>query len=110
MKKIKKPSRLQAFLYAHIEASPLTQKEIAEAVGYENPNMITILKQGDAKLALDRVVPMAEVLGVDPRHLFALALEAYYGDANARVMMKMFGKDDLLNQPVEPVKTHEPAT
>lgn len=89
--KINKASRLQAYLYSHIEASPLSQKDMAAAVGYANPNMITMLKQGDAKLALDRVPAFAAMLGVDPRHLFALALEAHYGFENANAIMTVLG-------------------
>jgi predicted XRE-type DNA-binding protein len=99
-----KTSRMKAFLNKHISASPMTQREMATALGYVNPNMITILKQGDAKLPLDRVVAMAEVLNVNPKHLFALALEQYYGFDNANAMLTM-----LDQKPLEPVSDDEPA-
>ena len=37
--------------------------------------MITMLKQGDTKLPLDRVAALARALEVDPRRLYLLALD-----------------------------------
>lgn len=37
--------------------------------------MITMLKQGDTKLALDRVVALARALEVDPERLYLLAFD-----------------------------------
>jgi hypothetical protein len=69
--------RLATFLRARLaELAPTkTQKEIAQQAGYTNANMITMLKQGDTKLALDRVAALARALEVDPRRLYLLALD-----------------------------------
>ncbi len=52
-----------------------TQAEIAAATGFPNPNMITMIKQGISKVALDRVPALARVLECDPAFLMRLALE-----------------------------------
>ena len=57
-----------------LELRPRTQIEIATAAGFENPNMISMLKSGATKLPLDRVLAMAAALETDPRRLFILAL------------------------------------
>jgi transcriptional regulator with XRE-family HTH domain len=69
--------RLATFLRARLaELAPTkTQKEIAQQAGYTNANMIIMLKQGDTKLALDRVAALARALEVDPRRLYLLALD-----------------------------------
>lgn len=71
-------SRLAILLEKITSTSSMTQREIADAVGFKNQNMITMIKQGDAKLPLDRVPAMAGALGVDPLMLFNLALEQFY--------------------------------
>jgi transcriptional regulator with XRE-family HTH domain len=85
--KFEKGTKLHEFVAKQLAASSLSQREIAEAVGYKNQNMITMIKQGNSKLALDRVPAMARVLNVDPRHLFRLALEQSYSQQAATDLM-----------------------
>lgn len=65
------------YIDQQISVSPLTQHEIARAVGYDKPNMITMIKQGRIKLPLNRVGPLAKALNVDPVHLLRLTLSEY---------------------------------
>lgn len=66
------------------------QKEIAEQAGYVNPNMITFLKNGNAKLALDRVPDLAAALDVDAKFLWNLAVLQYVNeDAQAAILPLM---------------------
>lgn len=69
--------------------SPRSQKEIAAIVGYKNHNMITMLKQGDSKLALDRVPAMAKALDVDPLDLFKIALTQFYDDKAVALLVSI---------------------
>lgn len=46
-----------------------SQAEIAALAGYVNPNMITMIKQGSSKVALDRVPALAKVLECDAAYL-----------------------------------------
>jgi len=55
-----------------------TQREIAAELGYDKPNMISMLKTGDTKVPLEKIPLLAKALGVDAAHLFRLALEQYW--------------------------------
>ena len=55
-----------------------TQREIAEEVGFNTPNMISMLKNGDLKIPLDKIALLARALDVDPGHLLRLDLEQYW--------------------------------
>jgi hypothetical protein len=43
-----------------------SQLQIASEAGFPNPNMVTMIKNGSSKLALDRVPSMARALECDP--------------------------------------------
>tara|TARA_R110002051_G_scaffold30487_1_gene70519 strand:- start:25767 stop:26174 length:408 start_codon:yes stop_codon:yes gene_type:complete len=63
-----------------------TQREIATQAGFPNPNMLTMIKLGDSKLAIDRVATLANALETDPKNLLRLAL---LQDGN-QTMMRVF--------------------
>ncbi|RTL86128.1 MAG: XRE family transcriptional regulator [Hyphomicrobiales bacterium] len=67
-----------------------SQREIAAEIGYDRPNIISMIKNGDTKLPLDKVPALAKALEVDPKHLFRLALEQHHPDV-ARVAHEIFG-------------------
>jgi transcriptional regulator with XRE-family HTH domain len=50
----------------------LKNKEIAEALGYPKPNVISMLKAGEMNLPLGKVAAAARVLEVDALHLLRL--------------------------------------
>lgn len=66
-----------AYLTEAIDNSPKTQREIAKAIGYINPNIITMFKQGLTKVPLDKVPLLAEALGRSPIELMRIALREY---------------------------------
>ncbi|RUT28235.1 XRE family transcriptional regulator [Arsenicitalea aurantiaca] len=75
-----------------LELKPVkTQAEIAAAAGFTSPNMLAMIKLGDAKLPLDRVPALAKALDVDPARLLQLALEQAVGDTTARALLEVFG-------------------
>ena len=77
-KKVVRPSvSLKTFLSAQIEASDKSQKEIAEAIGYTKPNIITMFKQGLTKVPIVKIGPLAKALGIDPRNLLRIAMHDY---------------------------------
>ena len=51
------------------------QAQIAAEAGFVNANMLSMIKGGSAKLALDRVPALAEALECDAARLFRVALE-----------------------------------
>jgi hypothetical protein len=85
-------SALCKFLTKRINAlaSIKTQREIASEVGYDRPNVISMIKSGETKLPLDKVPALAKALQVDPKHLFRLALDQQHPEA-ARIAHELFG-------------------
>ncbi|MGE3266870.1 helix-turn-helix domain-containing protein [Methylocystis sp.] len=67
-----------------------SQREIAAEVGYDRSNIISMIKNGDTALPLDKVPAFAKALDVDPKHLFRLALEQNHPEI-ARVAHEIFG-------------------
>lgn len=67
-----------------------SQREIAAEVGYDRPNILSMIKTGETKLPLDKVPALAKSLGVDVKHLFRLTLEQHYPEV-ARVAHEIFG-------------------
>lgn len=67
-----------------------SQREIAVEVGYDKPNMISMLKRGEAKVPLDKIPALAKALHVDPAFLFRLAMEQYWPDL-AKAISSIFG-------------------
>ena len=99
----KKPyeqSRLAKFIERRIlELKPKkSQSEIATEAGFPNPNMVTMIKQGASKLALDRVPSMARALDCDPAYLLRLALEQTEGDTAALALVEIFGTPVTANE------------
>ncbi|MCA0921426.1 helix-turn-helix domain-containing protein [Pseudooceanicola nanhaiensis] len=75
-----------------------SQAEIAAEAGFVNPNMITMLKQGSTKLALDRVPSLAKALDTDKAYLMQLALEQAVGGTAAQAIMEAFGEPVTANE------------
>ena len=59
------------------KAGGVGQNEIAQIVGYNTPNMITMVKQGRSTVAPDKVLGFAKALHVDPKHLLRLWFKSY---------------------------------
>lgn len=68
-----------------------TQKEIAREAGFTNANMLSMIKSGDTKLALDRVPDLAKALDSDPKALFMMALEQAGLETTKKAVEDIFG-------------------
>src|SRR5271155_3438289 len=68
-----------------------TQREIAQEAGYEMPNIISMFKRGESRVPLDKIPLLSKALGVDPAHMFRLALEQYWPD-RGDIIAKLFGR------------------
>lgn len=66
-----------AYLARHIDSCKLTQREIAEKLGYQNPNVITMFKKGRSKFPIYSIPKLSELIGLDPASTLRIALEAY---------------------------------
>ena len=75
-----------------------TQSEIAEQAGFVNPNMLTMLKQGSSKVALDRVPALAVALECDPAWLLRLAFQQTVGDTAGKAIMDILGTPVTANE------------
>ena len=75
-----------------------TQAEIAAEAGFTNPNVISMLKSGATKLALDRVPSLARALECDPAYLLLLALEQAEGNTAAVALMEIMGTPVTANE------------
>jgi hypothetical protein len=57
--------------------------DITFELGYTRPNYFLMILNGDTKLPLDKVQPLAKALQVDQKLLFRLALEAHFPSLSA---------------------------
>ena len=55
-----------------------TQRQIAQEIGYEMPNMVSMFKRGEAKVPLDKILLLAKALNADPAYMLRLALRQYW--------------------------------
>lgn len=76
-----------------------TQREIADEIGYDKPNMVSMFKRGEAKVPLDKIPQLAKALGVDAGHLFRLALEQYW-PGEAKLIRDIFGRTATENEEI----------
>lgn len=79
-----------ATLAAAIEASPLTQREIAERAGFNNPNILSMLKSGETRVPLDRIPALAQALDICEKNFLMRAIEEYHPNVY-RVLVDVLG-------------------
>ena len=61
-----------------IDNSDLTQREIADRVGFKKSNIISMMKTGDTRVPLNRIPALAASLDIDEREFLMLAIEEYH--------------------------------
>jgi predicted XRE-type DNA-binding protein len=74
---VNKKVTVAQYIEQMVALSDKSQKEIAEAMGYDKPNIITMFKQGSTKLPINKVAPFAKAVGADPIHLLRLVMQEY---------------------------------
>ena len=85
------------YLTKAIELSGRTQREIAREVGYPKPNVISMMKQGQTKVPIEKAPLFAKACGVDPAFFLRLVLQEYFPDAWAAIF-KTFGETLTANE------------
>ncbi|SFE95985.1 hypothetical protein SAMN04515678_1371, partial [Roseivivax sediminis] len=60
-----------------IEASGKSQREIATEMGYERPNVVSMMKNGDMRMPLERIPAFAAATGVDAELMLRTAMLEY---------------------------------
>lgn len=68
-----------------------TQIAIAAEAGFRAPNMLAMVKNGSAKLPLDRVLGLAKALDCDPALLFRMAIEQLDQNTTSEAIDQIFG-------------------
>ena len=74
------PTSVAEFIADRLAAIDKTQRQVATECGLEHANVITMFKQGNTRLPLNRIGPLAKALEVDPVHLLRLAMREYLPD------------------------------
>lgn len=87
---MKKPVSFADYIAQLIEITGKTQREIAQDMGYDRPNLITMFKQGSTKVPIEKVPVLAKSLGVDPAVLLARAMQEYMPET-LRVIQQVMG-------------------
>lgn len=77
-----KPTRLSNYLAKQIDALAgiKSQREIANELGYDKGNIVSMWKTGEAKFPLHKLPDLARVLRIDLGFLLRLAVEQYFDD------------------------------
>ncbi len=70
-------SHSAAYFSQAIDASGLTQREIAHKAGLRNPNVISMWKKGDGKIPLDRVPALARACNKAPKEFLEITMREY---------------------------------
>ena len=90
---------LAKFLQTRIlQLKPKTQAEIAHEAGFQNANVLSMIRSGSAKMPLDRVPALAQALECDPARLLRLALDQAVGSTAASAIVEIFGTPVTANE------------
>ena len=60
-----------------VAAAPVTEREIAAAIGYANPGALRAVMSGMAILPFAKIGPLSRACGADPGPLLRIALREY---------------------------------
>ena len=61
-----------------IDATDLTQREIADRIGMKNANVISMMKQGITRVPLSRIPALSKSLGINAQTFLMTAIEEYH--------------------------------
>lgn len=95
-------SNVASYISSCIVASGKKQYEIAMDAGFDNPNVITMIKQGRTKLPIGKIGNIAKALEIDPIHLFKLCLSEYQPETYAEIAT--FMEDSLTDDELKFVR------
>ncbi len=77
-------------LAAAIDASDLTQREIADRVGFKHAKIMSMQKSGETRVPLNRTPALAQTLGMDERDFLILAIQEYHPGVH-EVLVEVLG-------------------
>lgn len=98
-RKAKQPVSVAEYLTRQIELSDKTQREIATEAGFPKANMLSMIKQGQSRLPIAKIGPVAKALNIDPVHLFRMTMMEYepetWGAISAFMNTPFISKNEL---------------
>ncbi|WP_088652504.1 helix-turn-helix domain-containing protein [Marinibacterium profundimaris] len=65
-------------LASALDASDLTQREVAARAGFNNANVLSMMKTGETNIPLVRIPALASVLELDAQEFLMTAIAEYY--------------------------------
>jgi transcriptional regulator with XRE-family HTH domain len=68
------PLTVAEFIADRLAQSDKTQRQVAQEIGFDNPNVISMFKKGQMKLPINRIEALAKALDADPIHLLRLVM------------------------------------
>lgn len=71
-------------------APRMTQRELSLAMGFKTPNMLSMLRTGDAKVPFTKIPTIAAVLDIDPALLLRFHLREQWPEFE-EVVFEIFG-------------------
>ena len=88
----KSPTIVSTLISAAIDklAPRMTQRELSLAMGFTTPNMLSMLRTGDAKVPFIKIPVIAAVLDIDPALLFRFHLREQWPEFE-EVVFEIFG-------------------
>lgn len=79
----KRPKTVQQFIADRIEELRLegkSQKVIAAEANYQNPNMLSMIKQGSTKVSFERAMDLEKALEIQKGKLLRLMIMEHFGE------------------------------
>lgn len=75
-----KPKSVAEYVSWQLTLCGKPQVQVAQEVGFDKPNVITMIKQGKTKVPVNKIGSMAKALEVDPVFFLKLCLQEYMPD------------------------------
>lgn len=99
-KTVSKPKTVAEYINWQIQICGKSQKQIATEAGFEKPNIITMFKQGQTKIPIEKIGRLAKAIEVDAIYLYKLCMQEYQPDTWKEIQ-KMFNQPVLTENEVE---------
>lgn len=88
-----------------VNNSPKNQREISEEIGFKRPNILSMLKRGEAKVPLDKVHRIAVALGENPKRFALRVIEEYLPGLHDSLEEVLNGQPVLSENEIEIINT-----
>ena len=75
-----------------------SEEQVANTMGFESPRFLQMIMRGEAKLPIDKVLPLSRALNVEPQELFQRAMRQFMSD---REVDELFGTFDINERSAE---------